>query len=121
MNNRETARSAGPLEASPYAGDPYEENDDRQRQREADEFRRRVLAVTGRERVFPDRGCFWLTHRYATQHTVETTKAPDCRGPCRVLSTVTTAQRYGRELEVRLIRSRKHRRVGQLSSRVNFQ
>ena len=92
MNNRETARSAVPLEASPYAGDPYEENDDRQRQREADEFRRRLFPVTGRERVFPDRGCFWFTHRYATQHTAETTKAPDCPGPCGVLSTVTTAQ-----------------------------
>src|ERR1700761_5969074 len=65
MNNREIPRGVIRSAASPDTGDPDSENDDRQRQRNADEFGRRPFVVTRRQRVFPGRrgGGIGFTHR----------------------------------------------------------
>ena len=58
MNNRETIRG------SPDAGDPGGENQKRQRQREADQFHRRIAAAGGRKRMGScrDGGGIGFTH-----------------------------------------------------------
>jgi len=59
MNNRETIRG------SPDAGDPGGENQKRQRQREADQFRGRIPPAAGRRVSRRDGGGIGFTHRYA--------------------------------------------------------